>query len=92
MAIPGWYCLGMGQMTVRLSDESTEYIDTLVAEGRAPSRAAALDRMVKRQRRRAEAEKDALIYASLSEAERVEDQQRGSWGSENAAKVWADLD
>ena len=51
------------QMTVRLSDESARYIDELVATGRASSRAAALDKVVRRQKRREAAQRDALIYA-----------------------------
>lgn len=51
------------QMTVRLSDESATYIDHLVVSGRAASRAAALDKLVRRQQRREAAQRDALIYA-----------------------------
>jgi Arc/MetJ-type ribon-helix-helix transcriptional regulator len=51
------------QMTVRLSDESAEFIDHQVKGGFAPSRAAALDKLVRREIRRARAAQDALIYA-----------------------------
>ena len=35
------------QITVRLPDDRVHYIDRLVAEGRAKSRAAALDRLIR---------------------------------------------
>lgn len=78
-------------MTVRLSDESASYIDALVSEGTAPSRAAALDRLVRRERRRRDAENDALIYAAVPPSEE-EEQAWAEWSSSSAAKVWVDLD
>lgn len=52
---------------VRLSDETTTYLDALVAEGKATSRAAALDRVVRRQLRRERAAQDAISYAGEGE-------------------------
>lgn len=54
-------------MTVRLSDESAAFIDGLVARGTAPSRASALDRLVRREQRRLRAQQDALIYVREGE-------------------------
>lgn len=66
--IPQRYARGMTtQMTVRLSDESASFIDDQVQAGAAPSRAAALDRLVRREIRRARALEDALVYAREGE-------------------------
>lgn len=54
-------------MTVRLSDESAAFIDQQVEGGVVPSRAAALDKLVRREIRRARAAQDALIYAREGE-------------------------
>lgn len=55
------------QMTVRLSDEAAAFIDEQVAGGAAASRAAALDRLVRREIRRGRAQQDALVYAREGE-------------------------
>lgn len=55
------------QMTIRLSDESAAYIDGLVESGQAKSRAAAVDKLVRRQQRRVRAEADAAIYRAEGE-------------------------
>lgn len=78
------------QMTVRLSDETTTYIDSLVAEGRASSRAAALDRIVRKMMRRVQAELDLERYALKPETE--DEREFVAWGSANAADIWKDLD
>lgn len=84
------------QMTVRLSDESAAYIDELVSRGQVASRAAALDKLVRRQRRREAAERDARIYAELrktmTDEEKQSERSWGVWATDNAAKVWGDLD
>ena len=84
------------QMTVRLSDESAAYIDGLVKNGQSPSRAAALDKLVRRQRRREAAERDAMIYAemraNMTNEEKQEERTWGEWATANAAKVWSHLD
>lgn len=83
-------------MTVRLSDESAAYIDALVETGQVSSRAAALDKLVARQRRREAADRDALIYAAMradrTDGEDHEERSWGEWASSNAARVWGDLD
>jgi Arc/MetJ-type ribon-helix-helix transcriptional regulator len=84
------------QMTVRLSEESAAYLDELVSSGQVASRAAALDKLVRRQRRREAAEADAMVYARLR-AERGSDEQQeerawADWASANAATVWSDLE
>lgn len=52
------------QITVRLSEENVALVDQLVAEGKAKSRADAIDRALRRERRRQAALRDAEIYAS----------------------------
>ena len=51
------------QIAVRLQDELVEYVDTLVASGRASSRAAAVAAALERDRRRSIALRDAEILA-----------------------------
>lgn len=84
------------QMTVRLSDESAAYIDGLVTDGRMPSRAAALDKLVRRQRRHEAAVQDAKIYAEIRASMSVEEREdERAWGERaliNAAEVWSELD
>jgi Arc/MetJ-type ribon-helix-helix transcriptional regulator len=55
------------QMTVRLSDESAAFIDEQVQGGTVASRAAVLDKLVRREIRRVRAMQDALIYAREGE-------------------------
>ncbi|MDQ2729349.1 MAG: type II toxin-antitoxin system ParD family antitoxin [Actinomycetota bacterium] len=52
------------QVTVRLPDELVGFIDALVENGRAGSRAAVVTAAVERERRRRVAERDATILAA----------------------------
>jgi Arc/MetJ-type ribon-helix-helix transcriptional regulator len=52
------------QIAVRLPEELVEFIDRLVADGRAPSRAAVVSRALHRERRREIAARDAAILAA----------------------------
>ena len=52
------------QIAVRLPDELVQFIDQLVAEGRAESRAAVVSRALHRERRRQVAARDAAILAA----------------------------
>jgi Arc/MetJ-type ribon-helix-helix transcriptional regulator len=51
------------QIAVRIPDDLADYIDQVVREGRAPSRAALVVEAVERDRRRRRAEQDAAILA-----------------------------
>jgi Arc/MetJ-type ribon-helix-helix transcriptional regulator len=51
------------QIAVRLPDELVEFVDRAVASGSARSRASVVTRALERERRRAVAEKDAVILA-----------------------------
>ncbi len=52
------------QIAVRLPDEIVEFIDEMVAAGQADSRAEVVQRALRRERRRIEADRDAAIYAA----------------------------
>jgi Arc/MetJ-type ribon-helix-helix transcriptional regulator len=60
------------QIAVRLPEELVEFIDRLVDEGRAPSRAAVVSRALHREKRRETAARDAAILAAAA-AETDED-------------------
>ncbi|HEY1618595.1 MAG TPA: ribbon-helix-helix domain-containing protein [Streptosporangiaceae bacterium] len=51
------------QIAVRLPDDMVAYLDRLVAEGRAPSRASVVERALAREIRRQIAARDATILA-----------------------------
>lgn len=51
------------QIAIRLPDELVEFLDDLVKNGDAVSRAAAVARALERERRRRTAERDAAILA-----------------------------
>jgi Arc/MetJ-type ribon-helix-helix transcriptional regulator len=53
------------QIAVRLPEELVEFIDRLVSDGRAASRAAVVSRALQRERRREAAARDAAILAAL---------------------------
>ena len=50
--------LGKSQITVRLDPENVDFLDELVAEGPSTSRADALNRILRRERRRYRVMKD----------------------------------
>jgi len=52
------------QIAVRLPDDVVEFIDELVAQGEATSRAQVVSRALQRERRRRAAQRDAAIYAA----------------------------
>ena len=52
------------QIAVRLPEELVEFIDRLVSEGRAASRAAVVSQALQRERRRELAARDAAILAA----------------------------
>lgn len=55
------------QIAVRLPEDLVEFVDELVADGLAPSRAVVVSRALERERRRAIAAKDAAILAGAGE-------------------------
>jgi Arc/MetJ-type ribon-helix-helix transcriptional regulator len=54
------------QIAVRLSEDLVEFIDRLVADGRASSRAAVVSQALQRERRREIAARDAAILAATA--------------------------
>jgi Arc/MetJ-type ribon-helix-helix transcriptional regulator len=55
------------QIAVRLPDETVEFLDRLVAEKKAASRAEIVTRALERERRREMAARDAAILAESGE-------------------------
>ncbi len=62
-----YHCWVSMQIAVRLPEELVEFIDRLVADGRAPSRAAVVSQALQRERRRELAARDAAILATVAE-------------------------
>lgn len=54
------------QIAVRLPDDMVEFLDRLVAEGQAPSRASVVERALAREIRRHIAARDAAILAEAA--------------------------
>ena len=54
------------QIAVRLPDELVEFVDRLVSDGRASSRAAVVSRALHRELRREVAARDAAILAAAA--------------------------
>jgi len=55
------------QIAVRLPDDIVDFVDGLVGQGKATSRAAVVTRVLERERRRAVAARDAAILARAGE-------------------------
>lgn len=66
--IPDWYHCGMSkQIAVRLPDDIVEFVDSLVSDGAASSRAMVVSRALERERRRTIAARDAAILAQAGD-------------------------
>ena len=61
------------QIAVRLPEELVAFIDRLVADGRAPSRAAVVSQALQRERRREVAARDAAILAAAAEEDDLDE-------------------
>ena len=62
--IPFWYRVGMSrQIAVRLPEDIVDFVDALIKDGKASSRATVVTRALERERRRAVAAQDAAILA-----------------------------
>ncbi|MGY1606368.1 ribbon-helix-helix domain-containing protein [Geodermatophilus sp. SYSU D00700] len=61
------------QIAVRLPEELVAFIDQLVSEGRAPSRAAVVGQALRREQRRQIAARDAAILATEPGADDLDD-------------------
>jgi len=55
------------QIAVRLPDDIVDFVDGLVSQGKANSRAVVVTRALERERRRAVAARDAAILAEAGE-------------------------
>ncbi|MDO5628318.1 MAG: ribbon-helix-helix protein, CopG family [Mobilicoccus sp.] len=77
------------QITVRLDDDLVAFVDSQVGRGQARSRAALIERSLRREQRRMAAERDAEIYAAM----RDEDDDLADFAAATAARLdLADLD
>ncbi|MFR9750798.1 antitoxin [Nocardia sp. 004] len=52
------------QISVRLTDSTVSYLDRIISDGAAPSRAAVIEQALERDRLRRAAERDAEILAA----------------------------
>ena len=68
------------QIAILLPDEMVEFLDQLVAQGDAKSRAAAVAHAIERDRRRRMAEHDAAIYAGSKDTDL---DSLAAWAAEN---------
>ncbi len=64
------------QITVRIPDGLVEFVDRIVSEGRAGSRAVVVSRALERERRRAVAARDAAILSGAGEDSDLDDLAR----------------
>jgi len=80
------------QITVRLPDEIVEFIDRLVDDKQAPSRATVVARAVERERRRDLAAKDAAILAALSNDSSADSDDLNDLAAYAGSTPLADLD
>lgn len=55
------------QIAVRLPDDIVEFVDRVVSEGEASSRAAVVRRALERERRRSVAARDATVLAQAGD-------------------------
>lgn len=75
------------QITVRLPDELVEFMDRLVDDNKAASRASVVARAMERERRRELAEQDAAILAAHGDYDDLDGLAVAAGGT-----VLADLD
>jgi antitoxin MazE3 len=70
------------QIAVRLPDDIVEFVDDVVAEGDATSRAAVVSRALRRERRRRLAARDAVILAGAGRDRELDELARYAAGVE----------
>lgn len=78
------------QMTIRVEDDLAAFVDRATQAGEG-SRAEVINRAVRRELRRRDAQRDARIYASSTDPELGTDAY-GEWPAGNATRVWSELD
>ncbi|WBQ02563.1 ribbon-helix-helix domain-containing protein [Kribbella sp. CA-293567] len=80
------------QITVRLPDELVEFMDRLVDDNKASSRASVVARAMERERRRELAERDAAILEAHSLAAREDPDDLDGLAVTAGGTVLTDLD
>ena len=77
-------------MTVRIDDEVAAFVDHAAGAGEG-SRAEVINRAVRREMRRRQAQRDAQIYVKTVDLD-LESDAYAVWSHENAMQAWGDLD
>jgi hypothetical protein len=83
------------QVSVRLPAGLVRYMDGVIAAGEVAGRGEWLEQGAELARRRREAEHDAAIYAAEKASGGIDPGDMAAlakWGSENAERLWSDLD
>jgi predicted transcriptional regulator len=75
------------QMTIRVDDESAAFVDRAAAAGEG-SRADVINRALRREMRRREAERDARIYASTAD-DALDTDAYAAWAAASATAAWS---
>lgn len=70
---PGTIAVVTIQIAVRLPDDIVAFVDEQVNSGAASSRAAVVARALQHERRRTAAERDAAIYAAISQPDDLDE-------------------
>jgi predicted transcriptional regulator len=78
------------QMTIRVDDELAAFVDQEAQEADA-SRAEIINRALRREIRRRTAQRDAQIYASVSDPD-LDSDAYAAWTAKNAAASMTELD
>lgn len=78
------------QMTIRVDDDLAAFVDQ-TAKASEASRADVINRAIRREIRRRDAERDAHIYASSTDPDLGSDAY-AQWTARNAGQVWSELD
>lgn len=78
------------QMTIRIDDDLAIFIDQAVKTGEG-SRADVITRAIKWEIRRRAAQQDAQIYVSSADPD-LETDAYAAWATDNASRVWPELD
>lgn len=78
------------QMTIRVDDEAAAFVDRAVHDGEG-TRAAVINRALRREMRRRHAEQDAAIYAATTDPD-LDSDAYTTWAEKNAVALFRDLD
>jgi Arc/MetJ-type ribon-helix-helix transcriptional regulator len=80
------------QIAVRIPDDLLDYVDKLVADGAAKSRAAFVIAALKHEQQLREDEREIEILKRIAHEPDPELEEFNTWARQSAAQSWADLD